>query len=75
MQDEQVVMKIPEWVKEIKSDNVAGAVVGLMFAWTWDDKKVKGDNLREFVASRFDDLSEDEAAEVADLLIEHGVVK
>lgn len=70
----QVVMGTPGWIKDIKDVDVAGAIVGIMFASAWNNKPVKGDNLREYIHSSFDDLSDEQVEEVARLLIEHKVV-
>lgn len=70
----QVVMGTPNWLKDVKDDAVAGSIVGLMFASEWDDKPIEGDNLREYIHSSFDDLSDEQVEEVARLLIEHKVV-
>ncbi|MBR3233530.1 hypothetical protein IKG12_01540 [Candidatus Saccharibacteria bacterium] len=66
---------IPDWVKDVKSDEVYGAIVGLLFGWAWDGKEEEIPNLKKYVADSFDDMSEAEIAEVCNLLIEHGVVK
>ena len=70
----QVVMGTPGWIKDIKDVDVAGAIVGIMFASAWNNKPVEGDNLREYIRSSFDDMSEEQIEEVARLLIEHKVV-
>ena len=75
MEDKQIAFAIPDWVKPIKDDDVAGAIVGLMFSWAWDNKEVKIPNLREYIKGRFDNLTDEQVEEVAKLLIEHGVVK
>jgi len=74
MNDKQVLVKAPEWLKTVENDNVAGAIFGLIFGWTWDGTPKKVDNLKEYVAEKFSDLSEDEVAETCDLLIKHKVV-
>ena len=74
MKEKQVAMKAPGWLKDVKNDNVAGAIFALLFSWAWDSTPKKIDNLREYVASQFDDMTDDEIAEVCDLLIEHKVV-
>lgn len=71
----QVVMGTPGWIKDIKDVDVAGAIVGIMFASAWDNKPIEGDNLREYIRSKFDDMSDEQVEEVARLLIEHGVVE
>lgn len=75
MEDKQVLVKSPEWLKDVENDNVAGAIVALLFGWDWDGESKKIDNLREYVSKEFDDMPEDEIAEVCDLLIEHKIVK
>jgi len=75
MKDKKVVLTTPDWVRDIKDDNIAGAIVGLLFGWAWDGKTKEIPNLREYVASKYDDMSDDEVTEICDLLIEHKVVK
>ena len=74
MNDKQVLVKAPEWLKTVENDNVAGAIFGLIFSWAWDGTPKKVDNLKEYVSGKFSDLSENEVAETCDLLIKHEVV-
>lgn len=64
MEDKKITLAIPDWVKDVKSDEVYGAIVGLLFGWAWDGKEKEILNLREHVASKYDDMSEAEIAEV-----------
>ena len=74
MKEKQVAVKAPDWLKTVENDNVAGAIFALLFSWAWDGTPKKIDNLRKYVSGKFEDLSEDEVAEVCDLLIEHKMV-
>lgn len=71
MKEKQVMMTIPSWVKTIEDDDVAGAIVGLMFSSSWNEKVIKGDNLEKYIRVAFEDLSDKQVKEVADLLREH----
>lgn len=73
-QDKQIWVEAPDWLKNIKDDDVAGAVFALMFNWQIDGGE-KIDNLREYIKNTFDDLSDEQVEEVATLLIEHKVVE
>ena len=47
MKDKKVVLTTPDWVRDIKDDNIAGAIVGLLFGWAWDGKTKEIPNLRD----------------------------
>ena len=70
----QVLFKAPEWVKEIKDKDIYSAVYTILFSWAWDGEPQKIDNLREYIAESFDDMSEDQITEICDVLIKHKVV-
>lgn len=72
--DKQVYVSVPDWVKAIKDDDVAAAIMALIFDWNFSGED-KIDNLREYVKESFDDLSDKQVEEVAQLLIEHKVVE
>ena len=72
--DKQVYVSVPDWVKVIKDDDVAAAIMALIFDWNFSGED-KIDNLREYVKENFDDLSDEQVEEVAKLLIEHKVVE
>lgn len=72
--DKQVYVSVPDWVKTIKDDDVAAAIMALIFDWNFSGED-KIDNLREYVKENFDDLSDEQVEEVAKLLIEHKVVE
>lgn len=72
--DKQVYVSVPDWVKAIKDDDVAAAIMALIFDWNFSGED-KIDNLREYVKESFDDLSDKQVEEVAKLLIEHKVVE
>ena len=72
-EDKQIWLEAPEWLKDVKDDDVAG-VFALMFGWQLEGGD-KIDNLREYVKENFDDLSDEQVEEVAKLLIEHKVVE
>lgn len=69
--DKQIALTIPEWVKDIKNNEIAGAIVGLLFSWAWDGEEKEIPNLKKYVTDVYDDMSEDELAEVCDLLIKY----
>ena len=75
MKDKQVVVSAPTWLKDIEDKSVAGAIFALIFNWEWEGKKENIADLREYVKESFDDLSDAQVAQVADLLIEHNIVK
>lgn len=72
--DKQVYVSVPDWVKVIKDDDVAASIMALIFDWSFSGED-KIDNLREYVKESFDDLSDNQVEEVAQLLIEHKVVE
>jgi len=72
--DKQVYVSVPDWVKTIKDDDVAAAIMALIFDWNFSGED-KIDNLREYVKENFDDLSDEQVEEVAKLLVEHKVVE
>lgn len=72
--DKQVYVSVPDWVKAIKDDDVAAAIMALIFDWNFSGED-KIDNLREYVKENFDDLSDKQVEEVAKLLVEHKVVE
>ena len=72
--DKQVYVSVPDWVKTIKDDDVAAAIMALIFDWNFSGED-KIDNLREYVKENFDDLSDKQVEEVAKLLVEHKVVE
>lgn len=71
--DKQVYVSVPDWVKTIKDDDVAAAIMALIFDWNFFGED-KIDNLREYLNESFDDLSDKQVEEVAKLLIEHKAV-
>lgn len=75
MNEKQIAFAVPEWVKPIKDNAVAGAIVGLMFSWAWDGNAKDISNLREYISTRFDNLNEAQVEEVASQLIKHGVIE
>lgn len=76
MKEDSILVMMPEWLKDIEDDDVAGAIFAMIFSWQWDNEDgIHIDNLREYIASRFDDLTDSQVSQVADLLIKHGVVK
>ena len=76
MKEKAIAVESPSWLRDVKDVDVSSAIFALLFSWEWDDKKeVSIDNLREYLTKRFDDLNDSQVAEMADLLIEHGVVR
>lgn len=73
--DKQVLVKAPSWLGDIDNDNVAGAIFALIFSGEWGNEPKKVDNLKEYIAKEFDDMSEDEIEEICQLLIKHKMVK
>lgn len=73
-EDKHIYVGVPEWLKDVKDDDVAGAIMALLFDWNMSGQE-KISNLREYVKDSFDDLSDEQVEEVAKLLIEHKVVE
>lgn len=74
MEEKQIAFATPDWVKELKDDDIAGAIVGLLFSWAWNGETKEISNLTEYIASKYDDMSDAQITEIANLLIEHKVV-
>lgn len=74
-EDKRALFKAPEWIKEIKDKDIYSAVYALLFSWAWDGKPQKIDDIQEYVAESFDDMSESQIAEICDILIKHNVLK
>lgn len=72
--DKQEWMKVPDWLKKVSDKEVASSVFAIMFNWEMSGPD-KFDDLREYIKDIFDDLSDKQVDEVADLLIEHKVVE
>lgn len=75
MAEKQIALAIPDWVKGLKDDDISGAIVGLLFSWAWDGEAKEIPNLREYIASKYDDMTDTQIEEIANLLVEHKVVK
>lgn len=75
MEEKQVLIKAPGWLKDTGNVSVAAAIMALLFVWGWNGEAKNIPNLREYLKKEFDDMSDDEIAEIGDLLIEHKVVK
>lgn len=72
--DTQVWVGFPDWIKDIENSDVKATIRALLFDWgAFGAEKI--DNLKEYIATTFDDLNEEEVEEVARLLIEHGILK
>jgi len=72
--DKQEWMKVPDWLKKVSDKEVASSVFAIMFNWEMSGPD-EFDDLREYIKDIFDDLSDKQVDEVADLLIEHKVVE
>ncbi len=73
--DKQVSVGTPTWLKDIEDKDVAGAIFALIFNWEWEGRKENIANLREYIRESFDDLSDAQVAQVADLLIKHKIIE
>lgn len=69
-----VYMEIPQWVKKLENDNVAGAIISLLFSWRWDNTADVDMNLLSYLRDRFDNLTDSEIEEIANLLMRHKIV-
>ena len=72
--DKQEWMEVPDWLKKVKDEDGASSVFALMFSWDMNGTK-QIDNLEDYIRESFDDLSDEQVEEVANLLIEHGIIE
>lgn len=72
--DKQEWMEVPDWLKKVKDEDVASSVFALMFSWDMNGTK-RIDNLEDYIRESFDDLSDEQVEEVANLLIEHNIIE
>lgn len=65
----------PEWVRGIKDESVQATVFALLMSWSFEEPKHIGKNLKDYIKETFDDITDEQADEVARVLVEKGVVK
>lgn len=75
MENKQIAFAAPDWLRKLKDEDIKSVIFALMFSWAWDNEEVKIPNLREYIKDSFDDLTDEQVEEVANLLIQNNVVK